>query len=78
MIPFLIWAGPIAIAVLVWLVFRSGGYKRRPLEKPPGAGWELTAERFVDPRSGETLGVWFCARTGERAYVRLHPPTAAS
>jgi hypothetical protein len=75
MIPFLIWGGSIAIVVLIWFLFRSGGYKRRPLERPPGAGWELTAERFVDPRSGETLDVWFCQRTGERAYVRSRPST---
>jgi hypothetical protein len=62
-----------AALVLIWLLFRSGGYKRRPLDAPPGADWTLTGERFVDPSSGETLEVWFCARTGERAYVRARP-----
>lgn len=56
--------------VVVWLLFRSGGYKRRPAAQPGGAGWERTEERFVDPTSGEVLVVWYCARTGERAYVR--------
>jgi len=71
--PFLIWCGIVAIPVLIWLFFRRGGYKRRPLDKPPGPGWELTAERFVDPQSGEALDVWFSPRTGERAYVRSRP-----
>lgn len=59
--------------VLIWLLFRRGGYKRDPLDRPPGPGWEMTAERFVDPQSGETLAVWFCPRNGERAYVRMRP-----
>ena len=73
MSPFLIWGLMVAIPVLVWFFFRSGGYKRRPLDRPPGPGWELTPERFVDPHRGETLDVWFHPRTGERAYVRSRP-----
>jgi hypothetical protein len=64
---------PIAILlalVLIWFLFRSGGYKRQPLDAPPGRDWTLTAERFRDPQSGEMLEVWYCPRTGERAYVR--------
>ena len=64
---------PIAIflaLVLIWFLFRSGGYKRHPLDAPPGRDWTLTAERFRDPKSGEMLEVWYCPRTGERAYVR--------
>jgi hypothetical protein len=72
--PFLIWGIMVAIPFLVWFFFRNGGYKRRPLDKPPGPGWESTPERFVDPQTGETLDVWFCPRTGERAYVRSRPP----
>jgi hypothetical protein len=52
------------------LLFRRGGYKRVPLDAPPGPGWTPTGERFVDPTSGETLDVWFHAGSGERAYVR--------
>ena len=70
MSPFLVWGIMVAIPVLVWFFFRSGGYKRRPLDRPPGPDWEMTAERFVDPETGETLDVWFLPRTGERAYVR--------
>jgi hypothetical protein len=66
-----IWGAVIALAVLVWFVFRSGGYKRQPLDAPPGPDWEPTNERFVDPSSGETLDVWFHPPSGERAYVRM-------
>jgi hypothetical protein len=59
-----------AALVLIWILFRSGGYKRQPLDAPPGGDWTLTGERFVDPGSGETLEVWFRAGAGERAYVR--------
>ena len=56
---------------LVWFFFRSGGYKRHPLDAPPpGPDWSLSGERFLDPTSGEMLEVWYCVRTGERAYVR--------
>ena len=54
---------PIAIflaLVLIWFLFRSGGYKRQPLDAPPGHGWTLTAERFRDPKSGQMLEVWYC------------------
>ena len=50
--------------------FRKGGYKRTPLDAPPGPDWQSTGERFVDPTSGETLDVWFHPKSGERAYVR--------
>jgi hypothetical protein len=62
-----------AALVVIWLLFRSGGYKRQPLDAPPGRDWTLTEERFVDPKSGELLEVWYCARSGERAYVRARP-----
>jgi hypothetical protein len=55
---------------LIWLVFRSGGYKREPLDAPPGSDWTFTGERFVDPKSGVMIEVWQSPRGGERAYVR--------
>ena len=67
---FLIWCGVIALPVLIWFLFRAGGYKREPLDAPPGPDWQLTDERFVDPSSGEELAVWFHPKSGERAYVR--------
>ncbi len=65
-----LWIVVPAALVLIWLLFRSGGYKRRPLDAPPGPGWTLSGERFVDPQSGVLIEVWCNARTGERAYVR--------
>src|ERR1700719_2982705 len=56
--------------LLIWYFFRKGGYKRRPLDAPPGRDWTSTGERFLDPPSGEMVEVWSCPRTGERAYVR--------
>jgi hypothetical protein len=70
MIGFAIWCAILASPLLIWLLFRSGGYKRRPLDAPPGPEWKLTGERFVDPTSGEMLDVWQSPKSGERAYVR--------
>lgn len=65
----LIWAVIMFGPILAWLLFRSGGYKRQPEEQPSGPGWERTEERFLDPTTGQMLDVWYCSRTGERAYV---------
>jgi hypothetical protein len=70
MIPVVLPVGFGLALLLIWLFFRKGGYKRQPLDAPPGPGWTFTGERFRDPPSGEMLEVWYCARTGERAYVR--------
>ena len=70
MMVFGIWLGTIALLVLIWLLFRPGGYKRIPLDAAPGPDWVRTGERFIDPTSGETLDVWSHPKSGERAYVR--------
>jgi hypothetical protein len=70
MTPFLIWCAALVVPWLIWFFFRSGGYKRKPLDAPPGPGWQPTGERFVDPTSGETIEVWLQPTSGERAYVR--------
>jgi hypothetical protein len=70
MIAFLFPAGAFLAVILIWFFFRKGGYKRRPLDAPPGQDFSFTGERFLDPPSGEMLEVWYCPRTGERAYVR--------
>ena len=67
---FAVWLAGVLLVVLIWFFFRSGGYKRRALDVPPGPDWVKTDERFVDPSSGETLDVWFHPDSGERAYVR--------
>lgn len=71
MIALAIWGGGLALLFLIWFLFRNGGYKRTPLDAPPGPDWQPTGERFVDPSSGETLQVWFQPQSGERAYVRV-------
>ena len=70
MIALAVWAGITALLVLIWFLFRTGGYKRQPLDRPPGPDWQKTDERFVDPNSGKTLEVWFHPPSGERAYVQ--------
>jgi len=56
-----------AILLLGLLVER---YVYKPIQfDPPGAGWDRTAEKFADPRSGKTVVVYYNARTGERRYV---------
>jgi hypothetical protein len=70
----LLWAVAFVGPVLVWLMFRSRGYKRVPLDRPPiGADWQPTAERFLDPTTEIPIETWYNAATGERAYVRLDP-----
>ena len=54
--------------VLIGTVFERR-YKK-PLSAPPGPDWQATAEKFVDPGTGETLVVYFQPSTGKRAYVR--------
>lgn len=51
------------------IVFERWQY-RQPQTRAPGAGWQITGERFVDPTSGEFMEVWFEPRSGERRYVR--------
>ena len=70
MTPFVLWLGAVLLPLIVWAIFRKGGYKRQPLDAPPGPGWVRTEERFADPSSGETLEVWFDPQSGERVYVR--------
>ena len=66
----ILWCAILVAPWLIWLIFRSGGYKRRALDAPPGPDWKLTGERFIDPTSGQTLEVWQGPGNGERAYVK--------
>ena len=56
MIPFLFPLGIFVAVILIWFFFRSGGYKRHPLDAPPGPDWSLTGERFLDPRLRRDAG----------------------
>ncbi len=67
MIPFLFPAGFFLALILIWFFFRSGGYKRHPLDAPPGPDWKLTGERFLDPQSGD----WLRSGTASNRRTRL-------
>ena len=54
--------------VLVSAIFENWRY-RRVSATAPGAGWQETTERFIDPDSGSTVTVFFNPATGERRYV---------
>lgn len=57
--------------ILVGILFERWRY-RTPGSRAP-AGWQRTAERFVDPESGRTLTVYYDPASGERRYVREQP-----
>jgi hypothetical protein len=55
-------------ALLIGLLCERYLYK--PLQDvPPADGWERTEERFVDPKTGRLVSVYYNPRTGERRYV---------
>jgi len=62
--------------VLVGTVFERR-YKK-PLAAPPGPDWQATAEKFIDPGTGEPLVVYFQPTTGKRVYVRAGAGVASS
>lgn len=58
----------VTVILLLGLLFERYVYK--PIRRePPGPGWDKTAEKFADPKSGQTVVVYYNARTGERRYV---------
>jgi hypothetical protein len=54
--------------ILLGTLFERWRYRQAP--PPPGARWERTAERFVDPTTGDTLEVYYDPASGERRYLR--------
>jgi hypothetical protein len=71
-VPFVGWpAFPLALpGAILTLALLFERYVYKPIRpERPGAGWEQTAERFIDPRSGQSVTVYFNSRTGERRYV---------
>lgn len=67
----LVAGGVITVGTLLERVF----YKPL-LRASPGAGWQKTGERFVDPESGKEVEVFYDPRSGERQYV-AHDAKAA-
>jgi hypothetical protein len=76
------WGIPLYAPVAILSLFIFGLLFERFVYQPlhrarPGAGWQATQERFVDPSSGKQVTVWFHAATGERRYVAdVDPPVA--
>lgn len=76
-------AGVVVMAVgdwaALWLLIVGGAITigtllERAIYKPllrerPGAGWVKTAERFVDPDTGQAVDVFYNPTSGERQYV---------
>src|SRR5438309_8539673 len=60
--------------VIAALLFERGRY--RPAVSPDGP-WQETAERFVDPTTGQLMKVRYNPQTGARDYIptpHLDPP----
>ncbi len=57
--------------VIAALLFERGRY-RPPVT--PGGFWQETAERFVDPTTGQLMKVRYNPQTGARDYVPVNPP----
>jgi hypothetical protein len=58
-----------------WALFLLGGiaierwrYQRLD-SNPPGADWQQTGERFIDPETGRLVTVFIRPATGERRYI---------
>jgi hypothetical protein len=56
--------------VIAALLFERGRY--RPAVSPDGP-WQETAERFVDPTTGQLMKVRYNPQTGARDYVPIAP-----
>jgi hypothetical protein len=54
------------------LLFERGRY-RPPVTE--GGVWQETAERFVDPTTGQLMKVRYNPQTGARDYVPVNPPS---
>jgi len=56
--------------VIAALLFERGRY--RPAVNPEGP-WQETAERFVDPTTGQLMKVRYNPQTGARDYIPVTP-----
>jgi hypothetical protein len=58
------------LIVIAALLFERGRY-RPPVTQ--GGSWQETAERFVDPTTGQLMKVRYNPQTGARDYVPVTP-----
>ena len=68
------WPGGLGALILgvlltVGTVFERIRYKQLQA-KAPDARFQATAERFIDPKTGQPVTVYVDPATGERAYVK--------
>lgn len=67
--------GGLSFELVVFGLILAGGvaferWRYKSVEKDrPGANWQPTGERFIDPATGKSMEVYFDAATGERHYV---------
>ncbi|HUI58722.1 MAG TPA: hypothetical protein VLX90_00785 [Steroidobacteraceae bacterium] len=60
------------IVIILGVLFERWRYQKR---SPPGARWQPTGERFIDPTSGQSVEVLYDPRSGERRYTSAAAPT---
>ena len=76
-------ATPLSFELLIFGVLCAGGvaFERwrysATRSTRPGAGWESTGERFIDPESGRLVEVYYQPATGKRRYVSVGPDKLA-
>jgi hypothetical protein len=58
----------IGAVILLGTIFERWRYRQAPPRA--GAHWQRTAERFVDPATGDTMEVYYDPASGERRYLR--------
>lgn len=58
--------------VIIALFFERGRYRPPVTQSGP---WQETAERFVDPTTGQLMKVRYNPQTGARDYVPVKPPS---
>ena len=67
-LPVVIWLLGLGLVLTLGVAYERVHYKSLAARRP-GAGWERTEERFIDPATGKQVTVYFRAADGERMYV---------
>ena len=67
-VPVIIWLLVLGLILTLGIAYERVRYKALA-QRRPGPGWQMTAERFVDPETGKPVTVYFRPSDGERMYV---------